>query len=238
MPIVGALIGAAIGQERLDLRRLLGLFAGLAGVGALLGLDLRHGNLLSFAELGVVVIGYATGPLIVARRPQHLPQLDVVAVALALCAIGYAPFGIMQLPAALPGLPVAAAVLRLGLVCTALAFVLFFSLIAEVGPVVATVVNPAVAVLLGVSVLGEPLGAGRVIGFALILAGSYFATQRPKGRQGLAPGAPAASGDCREGRFRPARPHQLHAVRTGSDEADAWRAGRQQAAGPGPRLPR
>ena len=69
------------------------------------------------------------------------------------------------------------------MVCTALAFVVFFALIAEVGPVRATVityVNPAVAVLLGVTLLGEPFTAGTAIGFVLILAGCVLATRRPQ----------------------------------------------------------
>ncbi len=72
-----------------------------------------------------------------------------------------------------------AAVVALGLVCTALAFVLFFGLIAEVGPVRATVityVNPAVAVLLGVTILGERFTAATGVGFVLVLGGSILAT--------------------------------------------------------------
>jgi len=73
-------------------------------------------------------------------------------------------------------------VLVLALVCTALAFVLFFDLISEAGPVRATVitfVNPAVAVALGVIVLSEPLTVGTIIGFPLVLLGSYWATRGP-----------------------------------------------------------
>jgi drug/metabolite transporter (DMT)-like permease len=70
----------------------------------------------------------------------------------------------------------------LGIVCTALAYVIFFALIAEVGPVRATVItyiNPAVALALGVLILREPLTMGAVVGFLLILAGSVLATRRP-----------------------------------------------------------
>ena len=73
-----------------------------------------------------------------------------------------------------------ASVATLALVCTALAFVLFFALIAETGPVRATVityVNPAVAALLGVAVLNERFTAGMAVGFALVLAGSVLATR-------------------------------------------------------------
>jgi drug/metabolite transporter (DMT)-like permease len=72
-------------------------------------------------------------------------------------------------------------------VCTALAFIIFFWLIGEVGPTRATVItylNPAVAIALGVSVLGEPLTTGMIVGFPLVLIGSYFATARKRGEPG------------------------------------------------------
>ena len=83
-------------------------------------------------------------------------------------------------PHTLPSAQVLAALAGLALVCTALAFVLYFMLISEVGAVRATVItyiNPAVAVALGAAVLGEPLTPVIVISFALILAGSVLATR-------------------------------------------------------------
>jgi drug/metabolite transporter (DMT)-like permease len=105
----------------------------------------------------------------------------VVAASLALTAIAYAPLGLTQLPAAVPSLNVVGAVAGLGVICTALAFVLFFELIHEVGPVRATVityVNPVVALVLGVLILGEPFTLGAAIGFLLILLGSVLSTRR------------------------------------------------------------
>ena len=96
--------------------------------------------------------------MIISRRLSGVPVLDVVAASLALCAIGYAPAGVLALPATMPGSEVIGAVLVLGIACTAIAFLLFFRLIAEVGPVRATVityVNPAVAVAAGVALLGS-----------------------------------------------------------------------------------
>jgi drug/metabolite transporter (DMT)-like permease len=192
VPLVGAVVArVAGGHERLGARRAAGLGVGLAGVVALIGLDLGAGDLASIAKLAVVVVGYALGPLIVARRLSDLPALEVVAVSLALCAIGYAAPGLAQLPPALPAVTSIAAVAVLGILCTAIAFLLFFRLIAEIGPVRSTVityVNPAVAVLAGVALLGEPFTAGTALGFVLILAGSWLATGRAAGPR---PGPPA-----------------------------------------------
>ncbi|HZS13810.1 MAG TPA: DMT family transporter [Candidatus Dormibacteraeota bacterium] len=185
VPLIGAVIAAALGQERLDLRRLAGLLVGLGGVAALLGLDVGSGDVRAVVEIGVVAVCYATGPIIIVRRLSRLPALGVVAVSLAIAAVAYAPAAALQLPRAMPGGNVLAAIALLGVVCTALAFVVFFALIAEVGPVRATVityVNPAVAVLLGVTLLGERFTAGTAAGFVLILAGCALATRRTRER--------------------------------------------------------
>jgi drug/metabolite transporter (DMT)-like permease len=180
VPLVGAVLASATGaHERLGARRALGLAVGLAGVVALLGLDLGRGDGLAMGALAIVALGYAIGPMIISRRLADLPVLDVVTASLALCAIGYAPVGLAQLPAAMPGPAAIGAVVGLGIACTAVAFLLFFRLIAEVGPVRATVityVNPAVAVVAGVALLGEPFTLGTGVGFVLILAGSWLAT--------------------------------------------------------------
>jgi drug/metabolite transporter (DMT)-like permease len=65
-------------------------------------------------------------------------------------------------------------------VCTTAAFLVFFALINEVGPVRATLVtyiNPAVAVILGIVFLNEPITTGLLIGFPLVLAGSWIASK-------------------------------------------------------------
>jgi drug/metabolite transporter (DMT)-like permease len=164
--------------DRLNRRRLIGLAVGFAGVAVLVGIDVGNSSVLALGEVGVVALGYSIGPLIISRRLSDLPSLGVVSVALGLTAVGYAPFALTRIPHHI-SLEVDASVLGLAFICTALAFLLFFQLIAEVGPSRATVityVNPAIAVLLGVAVLGEPFTVGIAVGFPLILAGSILAT--------------------------------------------------------------
>ena len=132
-------------------------------------------------QMAVVAIGYAVGPFILARYLSELPGLGVVAGSLVLTTAAYVAPGVAQLPRHWPPAEAIAAVLVLAVLCTAVAFLLFFALIDEVGPVRATVItyiNPAVAVALGVALLGEPLTVGIGIGFALILIGSVLATRR------------------------------------------------------------
>ena len=181
-PLVGSAIVLVTGDDdRLGRRRLLGLLVGIAGVAAVVGLDVTRVSVPALLEVAGVTVCYATGPIILVRGLSDLPGIGVIALSLALCAVVYAPVALLQLPSSVPSSHVIASVVGLALICTALAFVLFFALIAEVGPVRSTVItyiNPAVAALLGVAVLNEPFTVGMGVGFVLVLAGSYLATQR------------------------------------------------------------
>lgn len=184
VPAVGTLIALAAGFERPDVRRVAGLVVGLGGVGAMLGLGMPGASPIALAEVALVVIGYSVGPQIVARNLRDVPQLGVVTASLILCAVGYAPFALTELPAGAPAIMPVASVVVLGIVCTAVAFVVAFALIASIGPVrttAVTYVNPAVAVVMGVMLLGERLTLGMGVGFVLILFGSFLTTRPLKG---------------------------------------------------------
>jgi drug/metabolite transporter (DMT)-like permease len=181
VPLVAAGASAAMGsRHRLEGRSWLGLLVGILGVAALVGLDFGRVGLVPLAEILVVVVGYTSGPIVLSRSLSDLPSLGVIAASLTIAAVVYAPVAALQVPKHLR-LDVILSVAGLGVVCTALAFLIFFALIAEVGPVRATVityVNPAVAAILGVTLLGERFTAGMGVGFALVLAGSVLATGR------------------------------------------------------------
>ena len=181
VPLIGVVIGVLTRSgERHGWRRILGLAIGLVGAGVLVGFDVSSSTFGAIAEVLVVAVCYATGPNIINRKLSDLPALGVIATSLLLAAVAYAPAAIIQLPHRWPSAQSMAAVVTLGVVCTALAFLVFFALIREIGPVRATVityVNPAVAVTLGVLLLHERLTAGIVAGFVLILSGSVLAAR-------------------------------------------------------------
>lgn len=197
VPIVGTVVSWLLGDRHALTRvRLVGLAVGVAGVAALVGLDWVAGTIdpLSVLELLVVAVCYAVAPAMAARKLAHVPSMGVVSVSLAVVALLYLPASLSTVRSGLPSPSVVLSLLVLALVCTALAFVLFFVLIAEAGPVRATVitfVNPAVAVALGVGVLAEPLTWGTLVGFPLVLLGSYWATRGPAPATGRA-GSPSA----------------------------------------------
>ncbi len=183
VPLVSAVLVVTTGHERLGARRVAGLLVGFAGVAALVGLDIGGGNILAVGAVAVVAICYAVGPFILARHLSQVPDLGVVAASLLVATVVYLPFGIARAAEGMPSVPTVIAVVTLGVICTAVAFVLFFRLIAEVGPARATVityVNPAVALVLGVVVLNESFTLITAIGFALILLGSVLGTGRDR----------------------------------------------------------
>jgi len=212
VPLIGAVLQRLTrGDDRMDRRRVTGLLVGLIGVAALVGLNVSFRDLGAVLEVGLVALGYATGPIIIARRLPSLPAVGVVAASLVLTALLYAPLALPQLPKALPSGRVLIAVAILAVVCTAVAFLLFFALIGEVGPVRATVItyfNPAVALLLGVTLLHEPFTVGAVIGFALILVGSVLATRRSSALVG-AGAARSSSPWAAAGRYTRERLHRF-----------------------------
>jgi drug/metabolite transporter (DMT)-like permease len=196
VPLVAAGASAATGsRHRLDRRSWGGLLVGLLGVAALVGLDFGRVGLVPLIEVMIVVVGYTTGPIVLSRSLSDLPSLGVIAASLTVAAVVYAPFAAFEIPQHMR-LDVISSVLGLGILCTALAFLIFFALIAEVGPVRATVityVNPAVAAILGVVLLSERFTAGMAVGFALVLAGSVLATGSRRPRGPVVPPEPAAA---------------------------------------------
>jgi drug/metabolite transporter (DMT)-like permease len=201
VPLFVALIATRFDHsERPTRARLVGMLIGLAGVIALVGIDIgsEGDELLGAAAILVVAFLYAVGPMIVKRRLSDVDPLGPVAASLGIAALLVTPFALADVPDSVPSADTLASLAVLGLLCSALAFLFFFRLIAEVGPGRATVItyiNPVVALALGVAILDESVTTGVVVGLLLILAGSWLSTD---GR--LPPGLAALAGRLRGGR--------------------------------------
>jgi len=182
VPLVVAIMALRIDpDERAEGSRLVGLLVGFGGVVVLLGLDVagRPGELLGAFAILLAAVGYAAGPMIIKHRFRELDPLGPVTASMGISGAVLTIPALGSAPSTMPGSDALLSVLVLGLACSALAFLLFFALINEVGPGRATVityVNPVVAVALGVTLLGESLGPSAVAGLLLILAGSWLST--------------------------------------------------------------
>jgi len=167
------------GRDRITGLGLAGLAIGIVGVASIVGVNVGESNATALAAMFVVACGYAIGPQIMSRRLDGLSTVAVMGICLAGCALLYLPITIVELPATVPPANVLASIVILGLVCTAAAFLVFWRLIDEVGPVRSTVItylNPAVAAVLGVTVLNESFTPGMAVGFVLVIAGCVLAT--------------------------------------------------------------
>jgi drug/metabolite transporter (DMT)-like permease len=166
-----------------------GLLVGLVGVGILLGVEPAGG--VGGAALVLAAAGcYALATLLVARLAAEVPPLHLVAAGLAISAIALTPLVVAAPPSQVPGPDAIAALIGLAVVCTAVAFPLWFALIARMGAARAALVtyaSPVVSVALGVALLGEQPGRLAPLGLALVLAGSWAASR------GAATRTPAAT---------------------------------------------
>jgi drug/metabolite transporter (DMT)-like permease len=215
VPLFAILVAWLAGTpEVVDRWRALGLTLGVGGIAALVGLQLGHIDVVAVGEVLLTAAGYAVGPVILTRRLADLPAVGVVASSLALSSLAWAPAAAATWPSSVSAKAIAS-VVALALVCTAIAFLVFFALIGEVGPSRATVitfVNPAVAIVLGVAVLGERFTVGMAVGFPLVLVGSVLAT-----RLTSASVEPPRSPSRREARWRrrsaPLPPHARQSLR-------------------------
>jgi drug/metabolite transporter (DMT)-like permease len=196
VPLTITLISRFFGlHERLGLRRIAGLLLGLCGVVALLGFGTIAGP-LGWAGFGCMVlatVGYAVGPLIIQRHLQGLDSIGPIAASLAVASLVLLLPAALTLPQRWPSAVALSSVAVLGVLCTAMAMLLLFYLVREAGAArasIITYINPAVATILGVSLLHEQLGPGGITAFVVILVGSFLATRQaklPPGTQAQAP---------------------------------------------------
>ncbi len=182
-PIMVAVLALGFDKsERVNGLRLIGLLVGMVGLVVLLGFDVGGDGQMWFgvALILLAALGYAIGAMMLKQRPLvELPRTSVAAAECSVTSIILLPLIFTRLPGHVPSVGVLASLLVLGLICTALALPTFFALIAEVGPsrgTVITYVNPAVSVLLGVTILHESLTIATIVGFLLIIAGSWLST--------------------------------------------------------------
>lgn len=194
-PVLTALLALGLDPEqRSGGLRLVGIGLGLLGVVLLFGLDLRGSSdeVVGGLLLVLAALGYALGPFLIRRWFAGARPLELAGATSLISAVALLPPALSALPAGDASSGSILAVIALGVVGTAIGWALFYSLVATDGPRVAAVsqyLAPAFAVILGVTLLGDDLGAGAVMGLALVLLGSWLAASRDHpARSATAPG--------------------------------------------------
>jgi drug/metabolite transporter (DMT)-like permease len=182
-PIFTALLAIRLDrEERSEGLRLVGIVLGIAGVAALFGLDLSGSRSAVLGGLAVVGagLGYAVGGFLVKHRLAGLPPIGIAAWVMVASTAWLLPAALATAPSTAPDIGPLAAVAALGVIGTGAAFVIFYTLIARVGPArsfIVTYLAPAFAVVYGAVLLGERITVATLGGLALILAGSWLAVE-------------------------------------------------------------
>jgi drug/metabolite transporter (DMT)-like permease len=189
VPVFTFLLAFVIeGEERAGALSLVGVGVGILGVALLLGVDAGGGRAALVGGLMVVLasLGYAIGAWYLKRNLSDAEPLGVLAGTMTTTAIVTLPLALLGLPDPVPSAKAAGALAVLGLLCTAITFLLFYSLVASEGPARSSLVGyiaPGFSVLYGVTLYGERFTVATAAGLALIVVGSWLAAEgRPPWR--------------------------------------------------------
>lgn len=213
VPLLAAVVGIARGDAAARRPAVLaGLLLGFAGVAVMGGGDFRGVGAAATLELLAAALCYAIGPIVLERYLSDLPGPTVMSTALLGCAAVYLPLALLG-PIRVPSSAALVAIVALGVACTAFAFVAYSALIVEIGPVravVITYINPAVAMALGVAVLGERLSFAMIGALALVLIGSAAATHQQGATRASSNSSQGAAADPPGHTEPPRRPRTAH----------------------------
>jgi drug/metabolite transporter (DMT)-like permease len=199
VPLFAAIIALVRGDRGvLAPARAIGLGVGFAGVALIVlgpSLDVSDPDraLLAVGEVLLVALLYAIAPFIIATKLADVPSLGTITLSLLAVGVFYLPIALLT-QHEVPTLRATGSLVALGILCTALAFLAFFALVREVGPVRAplfTYVNPIVAIILGVIILSEPLSPGLLGGVPLVVVGCWLAATGGRLRRRREPLQPA-----------------------------------------------
>jgi drug/metabolite transporter (DMT)-like permease len=185
-PIFIALMAPMIDRDEVvQARQWIGLVVGISGVGLLVGFDLvdTPKEILGAGAMILAAIFYAASGFIVKRGYAGVPPMVTTLASVATSAVLVLPLIAVDPPTEVPGPLAIGAVITLGVVGTALAFVIYYRLMAEMGVGRAALVAyliPGFALIYGATILDEPITWATIVGFALVITGTILAARRPR----------------------------------------------------------
>ncbi len=186
--LFAALVAALWIGEALTSRKVAGIVVGIVGVAVLVGWDPIPLNAITLLSVGAslaAALSYALGGVYVKRAFTGMPPLTMAIGQQVAAAAILLPLAAFTVPAEMPSLTVAISALALALLCTAVAYLLYFRLITNVGPtktLTVTFLSPGFGVLFGVLILDEPFNLGTVAGLGIVLLGVALVTGIRLGR--------------------------------------------------------
>ncbi|CAB4552922.1 unannotated protein [freshwater metagenome] len=184
VPIFSTLIASWHGDKSVwQTRRIVGIVIGFLGVFLLVGIESFTGSSdpLSILMILAASLGYAFAVIYITRKLPGVSGVAINGIAMAMTAVFYSPALFFLWPDRAVSHNAIYSLIALGVFSTGIAFAIFFTVMAEIGPTRASLVtymNTAFAVVLGVIVLNEPLTVGILVGLPLVLIGSYLASRK------------------------------------------------------------
>lgn len=164
--------------------RIFGIAIGLVGIALIVGIESLNDvdNFFALAGVLIAAFSYAWAVNMITSKAPEVSGVAINGIAMAISTLIFAPFALTHLPDSVPSTQTILATLGLGVICTAIAFWVFFKVLDEIGAARASLVvypNTALAVVLGIILLDEQLTLAIAIGLPLVLIGSYFASRKP-----------------------------------------------------------
>jgi len=185
-PMFGALFSALWLAERLTARKLGGLALGIVGVALVSSLDRVSASPLALAGMAACVLAticYGLSTVYIRKKAMDVQPRALAGGSQLLAGVLFLPLMAALPPRAAPGAAVVAVEAAFGLLCTAVAYLLYYRLVARVGPtrtLLVTLLMPAFGMLWGFLILGERITWVRILGAAVILAGTWLVAYPPR----------------------------------------------------------
>ena len=184
VPIFSTLIASRYGDKSVwQPKRLFGIAIGFLGVFLLVGIESITGSSdpLSIVMVLAASLAYAFAVIYITRKVPDGSGVAINGIAMAMTAVFYSPALFFLWPDRAVSTEAIYSLIGLGVFSTGIAFAVFFTVMAEIGPTRASLVtymNTAFAVVLGIIILKEPLTVGIIVGLPLVLIGSYLASRK------------------------------------------------------------
>ncbi len=181
-PMFGAILSAIFLIEPLSVRKSIGLILGTIGVGIVSSLSVSAGGLEYYLSIGACLtaaICYGISSIYIKLKASHIEPKAIAAGSQVFAGLALLPFAFLNPVSFVLDFKIVFTVVLFAIICSALAYLLFYELIKDVGPTKALTVTfliPVFGIIWGYILLGEPVSLSTILGGTVILVGTYLVT--------------------------------------------------------------